>query len=385
MKGVRLLGRATSYLFQLLRFIGPGFMVAVGYFDPGNWATNLEGGSEFGYRLLFIVLFSNMIAVFLQNMTIRLGTVTGLDLASCSRRYFHRYLNLFLYVLAEIAIITTDMAEVIGSAIALTLLIPALPLPASVAITVVDVFIILMFYKDDPDTADTSSMRVIRYFEIFVMLLVAAVGICITIILAYSDTVAVDVLKGYIPSRAIFTDTECLYVAIGIIGATVMPHNLYLHSFIVQSRTWGWRKKRPIVVEDEPDHWVIQDFSRNMVTSPEKNPDTPPVIIDTEAETRRMDEDALRSYLKKQVGNNLHYGLVDLVVALLFAFYVNSAILTVAGANFFYTPNQVSVNDLFGASQLLSDYLGPAAGKVFALALLGSGQSSTITATLSGQ
>lgn len=196
--------------------------------DPGNWATDMEGGSQFGYRLLFIVLLSNIIAVFLQNLTIRLGTVTGLDLASISRRYFPRYLNLLLYVLAEIAIIATDLAEGIGSAIALNLLFPRLPLPAGVAITAVDVFIILLFYNEDATDSDassadgTASMRLVRCFEIFVMMLVAAVGICLTIILAYSDVRAVDVLKGYVPSKEIFSDPQCLYVAIGMIGATGM-------------------------------------------------------------------------------------------------------------------------------------------------------------------
>lgn len=190
--------------------------------DPGNWATDMEGGSQFGYRLLFIILLSNIIAIFLQNMTIRMGTVTGLDLASASRRYFPKYLNLFLYLLAELAIIATDMAEVIGSAIALNLLFPTLPLPAGVAITAADVFIILLFYSEEPNSgqAETASMRVIRVFETFVMFLVLAVGICLSIILAESNANAIDVLKGYVPTREIFTDPSCLYVAIGIIGAT---------------------------------------------------------------------------------------------------------------------------------------------------------------------
>lgn len=180
----------------------------------------MEGGSTFGYRLLFILLLSNIIAVFLQNLTIRLGTVAGHDLASASRAYFPRWLNLFLYVLAEIAIIATDMAEVIGSAIALNLLIPSLPLPAGVAITAADVFIILLLYRAEPGDSQTASLRMTRMFETFVMGLVAAVGVCLMIILAYSDANAIDVLKGYIPTREIFADPQCLYVAIGIIGAT---------------------------------------------------------------------------------------------------------------------------------------------------------------------
>ncbi len=181
----------------------------------------MEGGSSFGYRLLFIILVSNLIAVFLQNLTIRLGTITGLDLASASKKFFPRWLNLFLYVLAEIAIIATDLAEVIGSAIALNLLFPRLPLPAGVAITAVDVFIILLFYNEEvEDDESSTSGRMVRIFEAFVMVLVAAVGICFMIELAYSDIVAVDVLKGYLPTKEIFTEPEVLYVAIGIIGAT---------------------------------------------------------------------------------------------------------------------------------------------------------------------
>ncbi|EPB81234.1 hypothetical protein HMPREF1544_12057 [Mucor circinelloides 1006PhL] len=330
---IKSIQKVKSYLKTLGRFIGPGFMIAVGYLDPGNWATDMEGGSSYGYRLLFIILLSNLIAVFLQNLTIRLGTISGLDLASASRRYFPRWLNLFLYVLAECAIIATDIAEVIGSAIALNLLFPKLPLPAGVAITAVDVFIILMFYTeeaDDPDssaTSDSASVRMVRFFEMFVMMLVAAVGICFIIELAYSDIVAVDVFKGFLPTKEIFTNPEILYVAIGIIGATVMPHNLYLHSFIVQS------------------------------------------------------------YLDTSLKRNLHYGFVDLIVALSFAFFVNCAILIVAAANFYYGPDtqQQQVQDLFSAHALLMQYLGPPAAVTFALALLCAGQSSTLTATLAGQ
>ncbi|ORE05080.1 natural resistance-associated macrophage protein [Rhizopus microsporus var. microsporus] len=337
-------GRITKYLKTLGKFIGPGFMIAVGYLDPGNWATDMEGGSSFGYRLLFIILVSNIIAVFLQNLTIRLGTVTGLDLASASRKFFPKWLNLFLYVLAEIAIIATDIAEVIGSAIALNLLFPSLPLPAGVAITAVDVFIILLFYNEDvEDDENSTSGRMVRIFEIFVMMLVAAVGICFIIELAYSDIVAVDVFKGFLPTREIFTEPEVLYVAIGIIGATVMPHNLYLHSFIVQSRCREWKISRPKVATKY---------------------------------------DALGN------DHNLHYGFMDLLVALTFAFFVNCSILIVASANFYYTSGgqgQQQIQDLFSAHALLLQYLGPPAAVTFALALLCAGQSSTLTATLAGQ
>ncbi|KAI9005432.1 natural resistance-associated macrophage protein-domain-containing protein [Phycomyces nitens] len=355
-----ILGRMSSYLRILGKYIGPGFMIAVGYLDPGNWATDMQGGSEYGYRLLFIILMSNCVAIFLQNLTIRLGTVSGYDLASASRRFFPRWINLILYVLAEIGIIATDIAEVIGSAIALSLLFPKLPLPAGVAITAADVLIVLMFYNEEPENegsqVETASARMVRYFELFVMLLVLAVGICFAIELAYSDIVAVDVFKGFLPSKEIFTDSGCLYSAIGIIGATVMPHNLYLHSFITQGRCQEWRSRRPRVIRQE-EGWTVKPNIRS-------------VCVDGDTST-----------------NNLHYGLVDLVFALCFAFFVNSAILIVASANFFYGPNtqRQSVQDLFSAHDLLNTYLGPPAAIVFALALLCAGQSSTLTATLAGQ
>lgn len=383
--------------------------------DPGNWATDMEGGSSYGYRLLFIILMSNLIAVFLQNLTIRLGTIAGLDLASASRKYFPRWLNLFLYVLAECAIIATDIAEVIGSAIALNLLFPKLPLPAGVAITAVDVFIILMFYTeeaDDPDSAssDSASVRMVRFFEMFVMMLVAAVGICFIIELAYSDIVAVDVFKGYLPTKEIFTDPEILYVAIGIIGATVMPHNLYLHSFIVQARCREWRTQRPKVVKNGETWLVKSDPLRNndnikepilesvdnigsINVAAEKrlapSHTTVSVEIDNDSCKSRtgIDFETLKTYLDASLKRNLHYGFVDLIVALTFAFFVNCAILIVAAANFYYGPDnqQQQVQDLFSAHALLMQYLGPPAAVTFALALLCAGQSSTLTATLAGQ
>ncbi|KAG1457630.1 hypothetical protein G6F46_001053 [Rhizopus delemar] len=364
-------------------------MIAVGYLDPGNWATDMEGGSSFGYRLLFIILVSNLIAVFLQNLTIRLGTITGLDLASASKKFFPRWLNLFLYVLAEIAIIATDLAEVIGSAIALNLLFPKLPLPAGVAITAVDVFIILLFYNEEvEDDESSTSGRMVRVFEAFVMLLVAAVGICFMIELAYSDIVAVDVLKGYLPTKEIFTDPEVLYVAIGIIGATVMPHNLYLHSFIVQSRCREWKSQRPRVTQ-QGDRWQVRrspfDVQPDALACQEAEKAEAHTSIDVDR--RAMDFESIRAYLERSLKDNLHYGFVDLLVALSFAFFVNCAILIVASSNFFYAPDhqQQAIQDLFSAHALLRQYLGPPAATVFALALLCAGQSSTLTATLAGQ
>ncbi|CEP08063.1 hypothetical protein [Parasitella parasitica] len=388
--------KVKTYLGTLGKFIGPGFMIAVGYLDPGNWATDME-------------------AVFLQNLTIRLGTVAGLDLASASRKYFPRWLNLILYVLAECAIIATDIAEVIGSAIALNLLFPKLPLPAGVAITAVDVFIILMFYTeeaDDPDNAssNSASVKMVRFFEMFVMMLVAAVGVCFIIELAWSDIVAVDVFKGFLPTKEIFTNPEILYVAIGIIGATVMPHNLYLHSFIVQARCREWRTQRPKVVQNG-ERWLVKsdplrnknsdkesilervdrDASINVAVEKETSSHSTINVQDTDEQSFKsrtgIDFETLKAFLNKSLKRNLHYGFVDLVVALSFAFFVNCAILIVAAANFYYGPDsqQQQVQDLFSAHALLMQYLGPPAAVTFALALLCAGQSSTLTATLAGQ
>ncbi|ORZ04632.1 natural resistance-associated macrophage protein-domain-containing protein [Absidia repens] len=460
-----ILGRIALYLRRLALFIGPGFMVAVGYLDPGNWATNIEAGSQFGYRLLFIILISNIIALFLQNLTIRLGTVTGLDLAAACRHYLPRYVSLFLYVLAEGAIIATDLAEVIGSAIALNMLFPTLPLPAGVAITAADVLIILLCYKEpDPNPDNLSdgqddSTRMVRYFEMFVMLLVAAVGICFIIEMAYSDIVAVDVLKGYLPSKEIFTDTEALYISIGIIGATVMPHNLFLHSYIIQARCYSWRHARPRVTSSSStdevnnnsnddsdsnqnatqqhtiqykhrlldaldDHQRLYSATKNkdddnnndhskhqswVSDKPKSSIDGLPAAATTghdltemdhistatttslqqqqqqQPEQDRLDLSLLRAHLTDNMHINLHYGFMDLMVALLFAFFVNSAILIVASANFHFKQHLHAVSDLFDAHALLQQYLGPAAAVIFALALLFAGQSSTLTATLAGQ
>ncbi|KAI7867019.1 natural resistance-associated macrophage protein-domain-containing protein [Spinellus fusiger] len=396
------MNKAYTYLRTLTGFIGPGFMIAVGYLDPGNWATDMQGGSMYGYRLMFIILLSNAIAIFLQNLAIRLGTVSGLDLAAASRRFFPRWLNLLLYVLAELAIIATDIAEVIGSAIALNLLFPQLPLPAGVAITAADVFLVLMFYNEEPSyegkEGESTSTRLVRYFELFVMLLVGAVGICFVIELAYSDVVAVDVIKGFIPTKEIFTEPECLYAAIGIIGATVMPHNLYLHSFITQGRCQSWRAKRPHVTSSNEGGWkILSSPSQNSESSyhDEKlalqDPSSTGLFITTnhcqsDSEKSDIDTVCLKEYLHTHMKSNLHYGFVDLVFALTFALFVNCAILIVASSNFYNKPYaDQGVQDLFSAHDLLLKYLGPPAAIVFALALLCAGQSSTLTATLAGQ
>ncbi|CAO3635811.1 unnamed protein product [Cunninghamella echinulata] len=443
--------RVGAYLRKLTKYIGPGFMVAVGYLNPGNWSTDLSGGSSFGYQLLFIIFVSNFIAIFLQNLAIRLGTVTGMDLAACSRKYLPRYLNLFLYCLAEIAIIATDLAEVIGSAIAIHLLFPSISLPAGVAITAADVLIILLFYnEDDEKNSKKNEENGTHYFEWFVMLLVSAVGICFLIELILSPVDVPQVFIGYLPSTTIFTDPDCLYVAIGIIGATVMPHNLFLHSFIVQSRCYSWKSERPTTLhhdvilpnqmsENEEDVEILdhqqqkqQQLNKNqlsenghdkisfyedededddedddddehkaLVNKYEKKEQNVIFMEDNQHddEEQRINErimiqsdkpfknmDALRDYLSQHINTNLHYSFIDLLVALSFAFFINSAILIVAASNFHQENSTVKeMSDLFDAHELLKQYIGPSAALIFAIALLCAGQSSTLTATLAGQ
>ncbi|ORY04321.1 natural resistance-associated macrophage protein [Basidiobolus meristosporus CBS 931.73] len=333
-KCVGYLQKAKIFLKKLFSFIGPGYMVAVGYMDPGNWATDLSGGSQFGYTLLFVILLSNVMAVLLQSLCIRLGVVTGCDLAQMCRKCYSRPVNLALYVLCEIAIVACDLAEVIGSAIALEILFK-IPLPYGVLITTLDVFLILLANRNDSAMAN-------RFFECFIILLVGGVGACFVIQLVYVKPDFGQVMAGYLPSAPLFTNSEVLYVAIGIVGATVMPHNLYLHSHIVKLRSPNSDKKN-----------------------------------------ERTQEDLVLS-----VKSALSFSVIDCVFALTFALFVNSAILIVAAAAFHYRENnstQVEVADLFDAHKLLSDYLGPIAGTSFALALLLAGQSSTITATMAGQ
>ncbi|KAF0397924.1 natural resistance-associated macrophage protein [Gigaspora margarita] len=335
------LNKVGTNLKSFVGFIGPGYIIAIGYLDPGNWATDLSGGSQFGYSLLFIVFLSNLMAMLLQALAIKLGVVTGLDLAQACRTFLPKGLNYVLYVLCELAIIACDLAEVIGSAIALNLLFN-IPLPAGVAITACDILLLLFIYRNN-------DIKAANIFEIMLMLLVGVVGFCFVVELVYSKPNSTDVLKGYLPSPEIFTNGEELYIAIGIIGATVMPHNLYLHSHLVQVR---------------------------------KNREESKGFDDKQLESA----ESQKSKIKSIVDNTLKLSIADSSVALLFALFVNSAILIVSGANFFYnSPNNQKPADLFDAYDLLTSYLGKAAATIFATALLIAGQSATITATMAGQ
>ena len=301
---------------KMLAFAGPGYLVAVGYMDPGNWATDLAGGSRFGYTLLSVILISNLMAVLLQGLACKLGIVSGRDLAQACRDSYSKPVVWMLWIMCEIAIAACDLAEVIGSAIALNLLF-GIALPVGVVITGLDVLVLLYLQN-----------KGVRVLEALVITLVMTVGVCFGFELLLARPDMAGVAKGFIPTLDIITDREKLYIAIGILGATVMPHNLYLHSSIVQTRKY------------------------------EEN-----------ATGRR---EAVR------------YAFVDSTIALSIALFINAAILIVAAASFHTTGNQ-GVAEIQDAYKLLTPLLGAGASTVFALALLASGQNSTLTGTLAGQ
>jgi manganese transport protein len=306
----------TNVWRKLVAFAGPGYLVAVGYMDPGNWATDLAGGAQFGYTLLSVILLSNLMAVLLQGLALKLGIVTGRDLAQACRDHFSAPVSFVLWVLCEIAIAACDLAEVIGSAIALNLLF-GIPLAVGVVITAIDVLLVLFLQN-----------KGFRLLEALVIALVATVGACFLFELIISRPEFAEVMKGFVPDRHIVSNPAMLYIAIGILGATVMPHNLYLHSSIVQTRKY------------------------------EQN-----------SEGKR---DAVR------------YAFIDSTIALSFALFINAAILIVAAATFHKTGN-TEVAEIQDAYKLLTPLLAAGASTVFALALLASGQNSTLTGTLAGQ
>ncbi len=302
---------------KMLAFAGPGYLVAVGYMDPGNWATDLAGGSGFGYSLLCIILISNLMAVLLQALSAKLGIATGRDLAQACRDHFSPGVNFFLWVLCEIAICACDLAEIIGSAIALKLLFN-LPLLWGVCVTAIDVLILMYFQK--------LSFRAI---EGIVVAFMAVITGCFWLEIWYSQPDLGEIAAGLIPSIDILKNHEMLYISIGILGATVMPHNLYLHSSIVQTRKYA------------------------------------------------DDENSKRTALK--------FVCIDSTVALSIAFFVNAAILILAAA-VFHKSGHTHIAEIEDAYQLLSPLLNvPIASTLFALALLASGQNSTLTGTLAGQ
>jgi len=302
---------------QALAFAGPGYLVAVGYMDPGNWATDLAGGSRFGYSLLSVVFVSNLIAILLQGLAAKLGIATGRDLAQACRNHYSRTTNIVLWIICELAIAACDLAEVIGSAIGLNLLF-GLPLPVGIGITALDVLVVLFLQN-----------KGFRLLEALVVVLIATVAGCFLFEILISRPAWAEITSGLWPSAALVKDRDQLYIGMGILGATVMPHNLYLHSSVVQTRAY---------------------------------PETP---------------DGRRRAIR--------FSFLDSTIALTFALGINAAILIVAAATF-HSSGHTGVAEIQDAYHLLTPLLGVGgASTVFALALLASGQNSTLTGTLAGQ
>ena len=302
---------------KLFAFAGPGYLVAVGYMDPGNWATDLAGGSKYNYALLSVILFSSIVAMFLQYLALKLGIATGNDLAQLCRQQYGKKASIPLWIFAEIAIAACDLAEVIGSAIALNLLFH-IPLLLGVVITTLDVLVLLMLQQ-----------KGFRYIEALIITLIVTIAACFGLEILFSKPDLVPILKGFMPSVAVIKDPQMLFIAIGIIGATVMPHNLYLHSSIVQTR----------------------------------------------------------SYPLDRIGKReaIRFASIDSNIALTIALLINAAILILA-ASTFYRAGRTDVAEIQDAYKLLSPMLGvTGASTLFAVALLAAGQNSTITGTLAGQ
>ena len=305
------------WLPRFLAFLGPGYMISVGYMDPGNWATDLAGGAQFGYSLLSVILISNLMAILLQALAARLGIATGRDLAQACRESYPRPVTVMLWLACEAAIVACDLAEVIGTAIALQLLF-GIPLIGGALITALDAFLLLLLMN-----------KGFRFLEAFVIALLGIIALCFAVQIAAAAPPVAAMLAGFVPSPAIVTNPRMLYVAIGILGATVMPHNLYLHSSIVQTRAYA---------RDEAGR-----------------------------------RDAIR------------WATTDSTLALMLALFVNAAILVVAAAAF-HASGHADVAEIGQAFRLLSPLLGLSiASTLFAVALLASGLNSTVTATLAGQ
>ncbi|HUW04990.1 MAG TPA: Nramp family divalent metal transporter [Williamwhitmania sp.] len=303
-----------GYWRRLLAFLGPAYLVSVGYMDPGNWATDIAGGSQFGYTLIWVLMMSNIMAILLQSLSARLGIVRGLDLAQASKEYYPPFINIILYGLAETAIVACDLAEVLGMAIGLNLLF-GLPLIYGVLITFLDTFILMFLIN-----------RGMRVMEAFILALILIIGVAFLVEMIYAQPIAGELIKGFIP---ILPNDAALYIAIGIIGATVMPHNLYLHSSLVQ--------------------------------------------------TRKFNSD------KASIKQAIRFNIIDSIVALNLAFFVNAAILILA-ASAFYKNGHFDVTEIEQAYKFLAPILGSHLAPIlFAVALIAAGQSSTITGTLAGQ
>jgi manganese transport protein len=306
-----------SFFRKLLAFIGPGYLVAVGYMDPGNWATDLAGGALFNYTLLSVILISNLMAILLQSLTARLGIATGRDLAQACRDHYSKPVSFGLWILCELAIAACDLAEVIGSAIALQLLF-GIPMLGGVLLTAFDVLLVLLLQN-----------KGFRYIEAIVISLMATIIVCFAAEMIFSHPDMAGVAKGFIPTTEIISNPQMLYIALGILGATVMPHNLYLHSSIVQTRR-----------------------------------------IENTVEAKK---------------SAIRFATIDSTIALMLALFVNAAILILSAAAFHSTGHS-DVAEIQDAYHLLTPLLGTGLASIlFGVALLASGQNSTLTGTLAGQ
>ncbi|CAI5758110.1 unnamed protein product [Candida verbasci] len=338
-------------------FIGPGIMISVSYIDPGNYSAGCSAGSSNQYSLLFVVLLANLFAIFLQSLCIKLGTVTGYDLARSCREYLPKKLNWILWILAECAIIATDLAEVIGTAIALNILL-RIPLPAGVVITIVDVLLILIAYR-----ADTASIKFVKIFEYVVGILVLVVVICFAIMLSRIDGDARTILRGYAPSSQMF-DGNGMSLAAGLLGATVMIHSIYLATNITIPRLREFDVKNGLISLDKIHS------------------------IDSKRDNYELEADFFYKNYKpssKAIHYSFKYSIIEMVITLFtVALFVNSAILIVAGSTLYNTPEAQDA-DLYTLHDLLSKTIAPAMGTVFMVALLFSGQSAGIVCTIAGQ
>ncbi|KAK3315215.1 natural resistance-associated macrophage protein-domain-containing protein [Apodospora peruviana] len=364
-------GSVLTKIRRFLVFLGPGAVISVAYVDPDNYQTAISSGSEFQYKLLFMVLVSNLIAIYIQSLCVKLGTVTGMDLAQMNHRWLPRWLELIIYVIAEASIIATDLGQVIGTAIALNILIPKLPLPAACVISVVETLLVLLFYTPE------GQLRRIRLFEIFVGLLVIVVFVTICVALSMVSASPRDVFRGYVPSREIFVDTG-LYASCAILGGTLMPHALYVGTALSRARLHDFDTKNSLTPQDSPS-----SSSDTLSYRP--------------------------SY--RAIKACLNYSIAELSLTLFtVAIFVNSALVIISGAAFYRVPGADAngdiggvvgggadldrrgaeepaefSDDLYDLYDLFSNTITPAAGTMFAMSLLFSGISAGIVSTMAGQ
>ncbi|KAK4209344.1 natural resistance-associated macrophage protein-domain-containing protein [Rhypophila decipiens] len=361
-----------SRVKKFFLFFGPGAVISVAYIDPDQYQTGITSGAEFQYKLLFMVLVSNIIAIYIQSLCVKLGTVTGMDLAQMNHRWLPRWLELIIYVVAEASIIATDLGQVIGTAIALNILIPALPLPAACVISVAETLLILLFYSP------TGQLRRIRLFEIFVSILVVVVFVTICVALSMVHAPARDVFRGFVPSREIFVDSG-LYASCAILGGTLMPHALYVGTALSRARLYDFDTKHSST--------AANTSNRRRNSSSSSSSDS------TASRNYRPSVQAIKSCLS--------YSIAELSLTLFtVAIFVNSALVIIAGSAFYKQPDDPSSldrrdepepgeaevsSDLYSLFDLFSTTIAPAAGIMFAVSLLFSGISAGIVSTIAGQ